>query len=155
MLRQPFRTGVDPSGWCGVRLEEDRAGEMDRRLEKTMREAAGAVELMWNHATVLGRFEGTGTLTSETAAALGMVGPAARATGLFHDVRKDHPYSIFRFTHIPVSTWDTGDVFARAYVRWLEMQRSSQFLRNQLRSLPRGNSPSSRSRRGEGTSWFP
>jgi Ni,Fe-hydrogenase III large subunit len=67
-----------------------------------------------------------------------MVGPAARATGLSHDVRKDHPFSIFRFNHIPVSTWDTGDVFARAYIRWLEMQRSAQFLKNQLRSLPSG-----------------
>jgi Ni,Fe-hydrogenase III large subunit len=25
---------------------------------------------------------------------------------------------------LPVSTWETGDVFARAYVRWLEIQRS-------------------------------
>jgi Ni,Fe-hydrogenase III large subunit len=39
---------------------------------------------------------------------------------------------------VPVSTWQTGDVFARAYVRWLEMQRSVAFVREQLRGLPDG-----------------
>jgi Ni,Fe-hydrogenase III large subunit len=37
-----------------------------------------------------------------------------------------------------VSTWRGGDVFARAYVRWLEVQRSIQFVRDQLRLLPTG-----------------
>jgi Ni,Fe-hydrogenase III large subunit len=37
-----------------------------------------------------------------------------------------------------VSTWDSGDVFARAWVRWLEIQRSTDFLREQVRALPEG-----------------
>ena len=36
-----------------------------------------------------------------------------------------------------MSTWHTGDVFARAYVRWLEIQRSTEFIRNQLEPPPR------------------
>ena len=32
----------------------------------------------------------------------------------------------------------SGDVFARAYVRWLEIQRSSEFIREQLAALPDG-----------------
>jgi len=43
-----------------------------------------------------------------------------------------------RFSQIPVSTWHTGDVLARAYVRWLEMQRSAAFVREQLTTLPDG-----------------
>jgi Ni,Fe-hydrogenase III large subunit len=66
------------------------------------------------------------------------VGVAARACGLQQDVRRDFPYGIFRFTHIPVSTWDTCDVFARAYVRWLEIQRSLVFVGEQLQALPEG-----------------
>jgi Ni,Fe-hydrogenase III large subunit len=38
-----------------------------------------------------------------------------------------------------VSTWRTGDVFARAYVRSLELQRSFAFIQEQLASLPAGN----------------
>ena len=45
---------------------------------------------------------------------------------------------MYRFVHVPVSTWHTGDVYARAYVRWLEVQRSIAFLRAQLKELPSG-----------------
>ena len=69
---------------------------------------------------------------------MGLVGPAARACGIERDVRKDMPEGIFRFTQIPVSTWNTGDVLGRAHVRWLEIQRSIAFIREQLQSLPEG-----------------
>ena len=39
---------------------------------------------------------------------------------------------------MPISTVDTGDVFARAYVRWLEIERSIAYIRMQLDELPRG-----------------
>ena len=37
-----------------------------------------------------------------------------------------------------MSGWHTGDVFARAYVRWLEIQRSIDFINDQLNMLPEG-----------------
>ena len=66
------------------------------------------------------------------------VGPAARACGIDRDTRVNFPAGIWQFTQIPVSTWHTGDVFARAWVRWLEIQRSVDFLRDQLKALPAG-----------------
>jgi Ni,Fe-hydrogenase III large subunit len=63
---------------------------------------------------------------------------AGRASGLKRDVRKTHPAGYYRFAHIPISTWTSGDVFSRAYVRWLEIERSVEFLRAQLRQLPEG-----------------
>ena len=69
---------------------------------------------------------------------LGLVGPAARACGVERDVRHEFPSGIYRFAQIPVSTWHSGDVFARAYVRWLEIQRSVAFVREQLAALPDG-----------------
>src|SRR5205085_6573218 len=97
-----------------------------------------AADLLWDSTSVQARFEGTGAISSETALALGMVGPAARACGLECDVRQDFPTGIFRFAQVPVSTWTTGDVFARAYVRWLEIQRSVAFIRGQLEGFPDG-----------------
>ncbi len=73
-----------------------------------------------------------------TALALGLVGPAARACGLDRDVRQDFPSGIFRFAQLPISSWTTGDVFARAYVRWLEIQRSVGFIKEQLQAFPAG-----------------
>ena len=66
------------------------------------------------------------------------MGVAARASGLERDVRHDLPTGMFRLVQIPVSVGQTGDVFARAYVRWLEVQRSGTFVREQLRALPAG-----------------
>ncbi|HOI55993.1 MAG TPA: hydrogenase, partial [Phycisphaerae bacterium] len=77
-------------------------------------------------------------LSAETVRQIGLVGPAARACGIGLDVRHDHPAGIFSFAHVPVATWHSGDVFARAYVRWLEVQRSVEFVRDQLRGLPDG-----------------
>ena len=67
-----------------------------------------------------------------------MVGPAARACGVARDVRREFPTGIYRFAQTPVSTVESGDVFARAYVRWLEIQRSVGFIQDQLEALPGG-----------------
>jgi Ni,Fe-hydrogenase III large subunit len=87
----------------------------------------------------MARFEDTGPLSTKLAEELGLVGPAARACGLYRDARHDHPSGIFRFTHIPLAAWTSGDVFARAYVRWLEVQRSIAFALEQLGALPSGS----------------
>jgi Ni,Fe-hydrogenase III large subunit len=61
-----------------------------------------------------------------------LVGPAARACGLVRDVRYDHPAGWHRFAQIPVAVWPSGDIFARARVRSLEIQRSGKYLCEQL-----------------------
>ena len=77
-------------------------------------------------------------MNSEQATEIGLVGPAARASGLTRDVRTTHPTGIYRVAQVPISTWHSGDVFARAYIRWLEIRRSAEFALYQLRSLPGG-----------------
>jgi Ni,Fe-hydrogenase III large subunit len=76
------------------------------------------------------------TLAGDTT--IGLVGVAARASGLERDVRHEFPYGIYRMTHLPICTWDSGDCFARAYVRWLEVQQSLDFIQEQLDALPEG-----------------
>jgi Ni,Fe-hydrogenase III large subunit len=72
----------------------------------------------------------------EDAESIGLVGPAARACGLARDIRHDHPTGIYRFVHVPVMTAHYGDVNSRAFVRWLEIQQSVQFILHQLKNLP-------------------
>jgi Ni,Fe-hydrogenase III large subunit len=93
---------------------------------------------MFNTSSVLARLEGTGTVTTQTAREIGLVGVAARASGLSRDVRHSFPYGIYRFCQLPMCTWSTGDCFARAYVRWLEVHQSIRFIREQLQALPPG-----------------
>jgi Ni,Fe-hydrogenase III large subunit len=133
-----FGRGMVRPGGVGFDLEDDRKKLCQERLEAAYRDVANAVSLLWDSASVQARFEATGVVSLEDCKALGMVGPASRACGAVHDVRQDFPSGIFRFAQVPVSTWQTGDVFARAFVRWLEIQRSVGFIRSQLQELPDG-----------------
>jgi len=133
-----FGRGLVRPGGVACDLEPARAETLLARLDDIARDAASAIELLWESPTVMARFEGAGTLDAELARSIGLVGVAARACGLARDVRVDFPYGIYRFTHLPVATCDAGDVFARAYVRWLEVQRSLAFLREQVGALPEG-----------------
>lgn len=135
-----FGRGLIRPGGVGFDVDEPRIHELLDRLEKASRDVTVAVELMMNSPSVLARFEETGTITPQICRDLGLVGPVVRACGETRDVRRDFPSGIFRFSQIPVSTWHTGDVFSRALVRWLEIQRSLQFVRDQASVLPEGES---------------
>jgi Ni,Fe-hydrogenase III large subunit len=128
---------VRPGG-VAFDLDEELVERLRWKLRTCARDAAGACELLWRTPSVIARFEGTGTLTAAQAADIGLTGPAARACGLERDVRSSFPTGLWRFAQLPVTTWKTGDVFARAYVRWLEAQRSFEFIDDQLGALPNG-----------------
>jgi Ni,Fe-hydrogenase III large subunit len=131
------RALVRPGG-VAFDLDAERARGMLARTATALRDVTQATDLLWDSPSVMSRFEDTGLLTLEQAVELDLVGPAARACGLARDVRTTHPTGIYRVTQIPAATWHSGDVFARAYVRWLETKRSAEFVREQLESLPAG-----------------
>ena len=130
-----FGRGMVRPGGVGFDVDASRTEEMLNRLAMIAKDTTMSVNLLWETPSVQARFEGTGPVTAAMAEEIGLVGPAARASGLERDVRQHHPYGIYRFAHIPIATWDSGDVFARAYLRWLEIQRSLAFVSEQLRSL--------------------
>jgi len=133
-----FGRGLVRPGGVGFDVDAGRSAEFLKRLDEAERDVRNAVELLWETSSVMARFEGTGPVPKSVAEDLGLVGPAARAAGLNRDVRHDHPSGFFRYSHVPVATWHTGDVFARAYVRWMEIQSSIAFVREQLQALPGG-----------------
>jgi Ni,Fe-hydrogenase III large subunit len=133
-----FGRGLVRPGGVAFDVDEARVAELRRRLESAARDVDDAVELLWASQTVMARFEDTGRVEPRLAAELGLVGPAGRACGLRRDVRKMHPTGIFQMVHIPLSSAESGDVLARAQVRWLEIQRSIGYIRAQLGELPRG-----------------
>ncbi len=133
-----FGRGLVRPGGVGLDVDETRVEELLTSLGNALRDVTNAVNLLWDSPSVMSRFEDTGKVSLEVCEQLGLVGPVARACGAECDARHDFPLGIFRFSHIPVSTTNTGDVFARAYVRWLEIQRSADFVREQLQMLAGG-----------------
>ncbi len=133
-----FGRGLVRPGGVAVDLAHDTGIQMFERIERTFNQVKSATGLLWETPSVLARFEETGKITRNMCLNLGLVGPAARACGVELDARFEFPSGVYRMAHIPVATCHTGDVFARAYVRWLEIQRSVSFIKEQLRTLPKG-----------------
>jgi Ni,Fe-hydrogenase III large subunit len=133
-----YGRGLVRPGGVGFDLPPTMAAEMRGRLEQLRDELMPVATLLFETASVQGRLEGVGAVQRDQCITLGLVGPVARACDVARDVRFDHPYGIFRFAHIPVSTAWAGDVLARTLVRWLEIRRSLEFVLEQLATLPRG-----------------
>ncbi|MBS0663656.1 MAG: hydrogenase [Verrucomicrobia bacterium] len=127
-----FGRGLVRPGGCRYDLEAERAAQLLQRLRVALRDTEQAAAWLWDAASVRSRFENVGTVFSAQATEIGLVGMAARACGLVRDVRYDHPAGWHRFAQVPVVVWPGGDVFARAKVRSLEIQRSGEFLCEQL-----------------------
>jgi Ni,Fe-hydrogenase III large subunit len=127
-----FGRGLIRPGGVGYGLSTAIQSELQHRLDALESDVHSAVNLLWNTSSVMARFETTGALSAETAQSIGLVGPAARACGLERDVRQDFPLGIYPYYQVPVATGDSGDVFSRAWVRWLEVQGSIAFIRELL-----------------------
>ncbi len=124
----------------GVLFDLDTPMNKDftRRLLIAKRELNELADVFFSKPSVLARLEGVGTVSNEMARELGLVGPAARASGLNRDVRTDYAFGMYRFHHLPVSSAMAGDVFARSQIRWLEAQRSLDFILQLLGQMPKG-----------------
>jgi Ni,Fe-hydrogenase III large subunit len=133
-----FGRGLVRPGGTRFDVSAAQAADMVARLERALRDTEEAAQLLWSTASVQARFEEAGKLDRAVAEKLGMVGVAARASGLHRDVRMTHPYGYYRFAHVPMSAMPSGDVFARAFVRYMEVRRSAELVRRELRLLPRG-----------------
>ncbi len=133
-----FGRGLVRPGGCHYDLDTERTSTLLARLKSSLADVEQAAAWFWDAASVRSRFESVGTVSAQQAAEIGLVGPAARACGLVRDVRYDHPAGWHRLAQAPVAVWPSGDVFARARVRSLEIQRSGAFLVDQLAATPGG-----------------
>ncbi len=133
-----FGRGLVRPGGILFDLDEARQTQLEDRLEQARADVTNAVNLLWDAPSVRSRFENAGPVSREIALELGLVGVAARASGVERDVRAQFPSGIYRFAQIPVSLYHTGTVFARAHVRWMEIQRSLAFIFDQLKALADG-----------------
>ena len=134
-----FGRGLLRPGGVEYDLNDAQVADLQKRLDLGEADAASAIELFFNTPSVLARLDRKGVLSADTCKTLGVVGVAARASGLARDIRHSQPSGIYRFAQLPLSTWNSCDAFSRAYVRWLEIKHSIAFIREQLKSLPGGD----------------
>jgi len=121
-------------GGVNFDLEQTRTLEFLKRLKAAWKDAYGAVNLLWQSATVMDRFENTGKLSTTQAEEIGLVGPPARACSLKRDVRKNYD-SDQLYKNLVMAYGQSGDVLARAQVRFDECQSSINFIEEAVKNL--------------------
>jgi Ni,Fe-hydrogenase III large subunit/Ni,Fe-hydrogenase III component G len=82
------------------------------------------------------RVDGTGILTQQAARDLGIVGMAARASGVDTDFRRDHPHDAYDGLRFEVPVEAGGDVRARLMIRAREVEQSLSIVRQVLDRMP-------------------
>ncbi|MBI2081028.1 MAG: NADH dehydrogenase (quinone) subunit D [candidate division NC10 bacterium] len=95
-------------------------------------------DLLTQNKLWLQRTVGVGVLKREEAIALGVSGPALRATGVPWDIRKVWPYSGYDRFHFEISLGNNGDVYDRYRCRIFEMRQSAAIVRQCLDRMPKG-----------------
>jgi Ni,Fe-hydrogenase III large subunit/Ni,Fe-hydrogenase III component G len=96
-------------------------------LEEIAGQFDDLAQLADSNAFVMERFSGTATLDRSHARDLGLVGVAARASGVTFDARTAHPFVELGGLFTPV-THDAGDVMARYRVRVDEVRAALHLL---------------------------
>ena len=133
-----YGRGLVRPGGVAFDIPDDMAAEVARRVERLREDLGPVLELLFDASSVQSRFEDVGVVTREQVIANGYVGPVARSCEVARDARHDFAYGVYRFAQIPVAQAWAGDVQARALVRRLEIQRSIEFVIEQVSALPRG-----------------
>jgi len=95
-------------------------------------------DLYDNHAGLQDRFLTCGQLAPELARHMGVVGLAARASGLALDARVAPGFEPYDRLDVAVKTHDAGDVAARVAVRFDELAESLRLLQAIVDAMPLG-----------------
>ncbi len=95
-------------------------------------------EIYDNHAGLQDRFMATGRVSSDLVGQLGVIGLAARASGLRQDWRHDLPITPYDRLNVRPAVQVQGDVAARVAVRFEELRESMRLCRALLETLPAG-----------------
>jgi len=133
-----YLTGIVAPGGLAFDLDARGLAALAATLDEVGTELAAAVRALVRSDGVMSRLHGTGVVPRETAAALGALGVAARASGLDIDLRRDRPYAAYDELDVSVVTASSGDVAARFHVRAQEAQESLRLLREVMGRLPAG-----------------
>ncbi len=137
-----FGRGLVRPGGTAFDVDFTLVRDLLARLKAAYRDVSGAADLLWKSTSVTARMMGIGAVTKEAARDLGLVGPAARACGMRHDVRVSHPLPHLRSHDLHSRVEQSGDVQARAHIRIQEISESVAFVTRLLETLPEGETRS-------------
>jgi Ni,Fe-hydrogenase III large subunit/Ni,Fe-hydrogenase III component G len=117
-------------------LTPDGREALRRHLRTLETEFDSLFTLLIDSGSFTDRVDTTGILSNQAARDLGIVGMAARASGIDADLRRDHPHDAYGTLTFEVPVESGGDVRARLMVRAREVEQSLLILHRTLDLLP-------------------
>ncbi len=133
-----FGRGLVRPGGVLFDLDPTLASKVQTRIDEIEGNTMGALDLFFDAPSVLSRLEGSGHVSRSVAEDLGLLGVAAKACGVPRDSRFFHPTGVYQQLFDELITEETGDVWARAHVRYREVAASIDLLRRIGTNLPTG-----------------
>jgi Ni,Fe-hydrogenase III large subunit len=133
-----FGRGLFEYGGVRFDFDSENIKQIIKNLTTVRNDVTAMNDFLFSSAGALVRFEKTGTVAHDLAEKIGLVGLAARSSGIEMDTRMNHPYGAYRYFPVSQITLSTGDVFARSRIRALEIDESLHFIFEQLENLPEG-----------------
>jgi Ni,Fe-hydrogenase III large subunit len=130
-----FGRGLFVYGGVRYDFNDEKTKQIIQNLEIVKKDVVEINNFLFSSTGALTRFENTGVVTKEFARQIGLVGIAARASGVELDTRHHSPYGVYRYFPVSLITLPMGDVFSRARLRSLEIDESLRFLFEQIENL--------------------
>ncbi len=131
--------GINIIGGVRKDIDLDKIDKTMRTMASLKEEFSKLTEVMLSVPQVKSRASGTGILSKSEARALSVVGPVARASGLYRDIRKDYPYLAYKRVSFKVPLYTEGDNLARLLVRVDEVYESIEIIKQLIDALPGGS----------------
>ena len=125
--------GVVRPGGVRFSIDNNIRKELMNRINVLEPQMQHVIELLLGTPSVRARFEGCGTVSTYDADKLGLVGPAGRASGIQHDIRRDFPTEHYPNLDISEYAEPRCDVYARAKVRADEIMHSINIIKSLLK----------------------
>ena len=137
--------------WCGNRLAKGliRPGKnqfpFTEELAKRLYHVFDVYEPDFNEInkqlfglpSVVSRLERTGVVSNDDIKNIGAVGMSARMSNLERDIRKSHPFGLYKeIEHAPIIKRH-GDVYSRVQIRRQEVGQSMQYIRDMMKNIPK------------------
>lgn len=137
-----FGKGINRVGGSHYPFTEELSEKLVKLLDKFEESFKPMSDRLFSLSSALMRMENIGKVTSTQMKLIGAVGMAARMVGIPRDIRSSHPFAGYKNYSICSDTLENGDVWARAYLRKLEIENSIVFVRNLISELKNIKEPS-------------
>ncbi|MBQ2872053.1 NADH-quinone oxidoreductase subunit C [bacterium] len=131
-----FGRGLINVGGVNFDLDNEKIERAKATLDKVEKDVVRMCETMLKNTSVMSRLEKTGTVSTEKATEIGLVGMAAKASGVNLDTRFDYPDKWINNLNIQRKQFrGVGDVNSRFKLRYKEIRESFAIIRKCFNEL--------------------